>query len=67
VGPSQRIRPVFDEANLVSAVGLVPALRLAETGGLYELLQGLTVPSPNPVAKVACVVGGMPRRRGLDR
>ena len=27
---SHTIRPVFDDPNLVSAAGLVPALRLAE-------------------------------------
>jgi hypothetical protein len=59
VKPSHTIRPVFDDPNLVSSAGLVPALRLAETAGLYDLLDGLTVPSPNAVAKAACVVGGM--------
>ena len=57
--PSHRIRPVFDDPNLVSAAGLVPALRLAESAGLYDLLDGLSVPSPNAVAKTAAVVGGM--------
>jgi len=32
------IRPVFDDPNLVSCAGLVPALRLAESAGLHELL-----------------------------
>jgi hypothetical protein len=50
---------VFDDPNLVSAAGLVPALRLAESAGLYELLDGLSVPSPNAGAKTASVVGGM--------
>ena len=57
--PSHTIRPVFDDPNLVSAAGLVPALRLAEAAGLYDLLGELTVSSPNAVAKAACVVGGM--------
>lgn len=57
--PSHTIRPVFDDPNLVSAGGLVPALRLAETAGLYDLLGGLSVPSPNAGAKTASVVGGM--------
>jgi hypothetical protein len=35
VQPSHKIRPAFDEANLVSSAGLVPALRLAEVAGLY--------------------------------
>lgn len=56
---SHTIRPVFDDPNLVSAAGLVPMLRLAESGGFYDLLGGLTVASPNPVAKAASVVGGM--------
>ena len=59
VQPSHKIRPVFDEPNLVSAAGLVPSLRLAETAGLYDLLAGLTVPSPNAAVKTACVLGGM--------
>ncbi len=56
---SHAIRPIFDDANLVSTAGLVPALRLAESAGLYDLLEGLTVPSANSAAKTACVVGGM--------
>lgn len=57
--PSHTIRPVFDDPNLVSAAGLVPALRLAESAGFHDLLQQLTVPSPNATAKTAAVVGGM--------
>lgn len=57
--PSHTVRPVFDDPNLVSAAGLVPVLRLAESAGLHELLEGLSVDSPNPVAKAASVVGGM--------
>lgn len=57
--PSHKIRPVFDDPNLVSSAGLVPALRLAESAGLYDLLDGLTVPSPNATVKAACVVGAM--------
>jgi hypothetical protein len=59
VKPSHTIRPVFDDPNLVSAAGLVPALRLAESAGFHDLLVGLTVPSPNASAKSASVVGGM--------
>ncbi|RBY77297.1 IS1380 family transposase [Blastococcus sp. TF02-09] len=54
-----RVRPVFDDPNLVSTAGLVPVLRLAETAGLHEELAGLTVPSPNAAAKTVCVIGGM--------
>jgi len=32
---------------------------MAETAGLYDLLDGLSVPSPNAAAKATCVVGGM--------
>ncbi len=57
---SHTIRPVFDDPNLVSAAGLVPALRLAESAGLHDLLaQRLSVPSPNAAVKAASVVGGM--------
>ena len=56
---SHTIRPVFDDPNLVSAAGLVPALRLAESAGLYDHLDGLGVTSPNAVAKATSVIGGM--------
>ncbi len=58
--PSHTIRPVFDDPNLVSAAGLVPALRLAESAGLHDLLgEHLSVPSPNPASKTVGVVAGM--------
>ena len=39
---------------------MVPALRLGESAGLYDLLEeALTVNSPNATAKTTCVVGGM--------
>ena len=57
---SHTIRPVFDDPNLVSAAGLVPVLRLAESAGLHDLLeQQLSVASPNATTKTASVVGGM--------
>lgn len=57
---SHTIRPVFDDPNLVSDAGLVPVLRLAESAGLYDLLeQQLGVASPNATAKASSVVGGM--------
>lgn len=57
---SHKVTPVFDDPNLVSAAGLVPTLRLAESAGLHDLLrEQLTVDSPNPVAKSGCVVAGM--------
>ena len=55
---SHTIRPVFDDPNLVSAAGLVRCCgwpsRLAST-----TCSSLSVPSPNPAAKTAAVVGGM--------
>ena len=57
--PSHTVRPVFDDPNLVSVAGLVPALRLAESAGFEDLLDGLSVPSPNASAKTVSVVGGM--------
>lgn len=49
------IRPVFDDPNLVSDAGLVPALLLAESAGLSDLLdERLSVASPNATAKVRC-------------
>jgi hypothetical protein len=59
VKASHTIRPVFDDPNVVSTAGLAPALRLAESSGLYDLLEGLSVPSPNAGAKTAAVIGGM--------
>ena len=57
--PSHTIRPVFDDPNLVSAAGLVPTMRLAESAGFHDLLGVLSVPSPNAGAKAGCVVGAM--------
>jgi len=60
VKPSHSIRPVFDDANLVSAAGLVPVLRLAESAGFYELLdEHLSLDSANATARTTAVVGGM--------
>lgn len=57
---SHTFRPVFDDRNLVSAAGLVPVLRLAESAGLHDLLgERLTVPSPCPGVKASSVIGGM--------
>ena len=57
--PSHTIRPVFDDPNLVSSAGLVPALRLGGTAGFDDLLDAVTVPSPNAAVKARCVVAGM--------
>lgn len=57
---SHIVRPVFDDPNLVSAAGLVPVLRLAESAGLHGLLaRGLSVDSPNAAVKATSVVAGM--------
>ena len=57
---SHSVRTVFDDPNLVSAAGLVPVLRLAETAGLHDLLdEYLSVDSPAATVKTACVVAGM--------
>jgi hypothetical protein len=54
---------VFDDPNLVSSAGLVPALGLAESAGLQELAdEHLTVPTDkgaNAGLKVASLVAGM--------
>ena len=54
---------VFDDPNLVSSVGLVPALALAESAGLRDLTdQHLSVPTDkgaNAGLKVASLVAGM--------
>ena len=54
---------VFDDPNLVSSVGLVPVLALAERAGLRELVdERLTVPTDkgaNAGLKVASLVVGM--------
>ena len=57
---SHTVLPVFDDANLVSAAGLVPVLGLAQAAGLHELLATqLSVDSANRAAKASSVVGGM--------
>ena len=54
---------VFDDPNLVSPVGLVPAIALAQSVGLADLADGhLSVPSDkgaNAGLKVASLVAGM--------
>jgi hypothetical protein len=60
VKASHGVRPVFDDPNLVSAAGLVPLMRLAESAGLHDLLgEHLSVDSPNPVAKSTSVIAGL--------
>jgi len=60
VKASHTVTPVFDDPNLVSAAGLVPVMRLAETAGLHDLLdERLSVDSPNPTVKTSSIVAGM--------
>src|SRR3546814_4862086 len=59
-------RSVFDDPNLVSTAGLVPAMLLAESAGLHDLLDAkLTVNSPNATVKATSVIAGM--LTGADR
>jgi hypothetical protein len=55
--------PTFDDPNLVSCAGLVPALALAERAGLRDLAdEHLTVPTDkgaNAGVKVSSLVAGM--------
>ncbi len=57
------VSAVFDDPNLVSAAGLVPLLRLAQSAALAELAQArLSVPTDkgsNAGAKVSALVAGM--------
>ncbi len=50
----------FDDPNLVSCAGLEPAMALAASCGLAELVADkLSVPSPNARLKVPALVAGM--------
>ena len=69
---SHTIRPVFDDPNLVSAAGLVPAMVLAESAGLHDLLaERVSVTSPNAAWGVTLLVDsryqeGTTRRDVID-
>src|SRR3954451_19745497 len=62
-----RATPVFDDENLVSCVGLVPLMGLAEQTGLSELisdkvrLRATRVASAgaNPAGKLTSIIAGM--------
>jgi hypothetical protein len=60
---SHRVSAGFDDPNLVSCAGWVPALTLAEKPGLHDLAAGhVRVPGPvgsNPAVKVVALVAGM--------
>ena len=59
----QAVSVSFDDPNLVSAAGLVPAMRLAQSAGLQDLAgEHLTVPTDkgsDAGLKVASLVAGM--------
>jgi len=60
VQASHGIRPVFDEWNIVSAAGAVPAMLLADQVGLTELVDaGGSLPVAAVAAKTRTVVAGM--------
>jgi hypothetical protein len=58
---------VFDEANLISAAGLVPVMELAERAGLSDLLDGyvhfgcerVKAGAANPTPKLTSIIAGM--------
>ena len=55
-----RVRPVFDDPNLVGCAGLLPALLLGESAGLSDLLgEHLSVDSANAAVKSTGVIAGM--------
>jgi hypothetical protein len=64
-----RATPVFDEENLVSVVGLVPVMGLAERAGLSELIAAKVAIDPgatrvesagvNPAGKLTSIGAGM--------
>ncbi|MDN5934323.1 MAG: IS1380 family transposase [Pseudonocardia sp.] len=57
---SHRVRPVFDDPNLVGSAGLVPALLLSRAAGLDALAQEhLEVDCPNAEVKTTALVAGM--------
>jgi hypothetical protein len=53
----------FDDPNLIGYAGLIPAMRLAEQAGLYDLaLEHVKVPTDkgaNPHYKIATLIAGM--------
>jgi hypothetical protein len=58
-----RIRPVFDDPNLVSHAGLVPVMALAARAGLHDLAAEHVRPGgdcgANAALKIGCLVAGM--------
>jgi hypothetical protein len=57
------VTAVFDDPNLVASAGLVPALRLAERAGLFDLVdERVRLPGSvgaNPGLKVGSILAGM--------
>ena len=60
---TRAVSHVFDDSNLVSSAGLVPAMKLAERAGLRRLAdKWLSVPTDkgaNAGLKIASLVAGM--------
>ena len=54
-----RTQAAFEDENVVSFVGLVPVMRLAQDAGLGERVALGTSIGSNPAGKVATVVAGM--------
>src|SRR5512146_1263601 len=58
---------VFDEANLISAAGLIPVMELAEQAGLSDLLdkhvhfgcERVKAGAANPTPKLTSIIAGM--------
>jgi hypothetical protein len=57
------VRAAFDDPNLVSCAGLVPAMRLADRAGLHDAVTDRvrlpTDKGANPAGKLATIVAGM--------
>lgn len=60
---ASRTHASFDDPNLVSCVGLVPVMRLAQACGLAGLVAGLvrigTSVGSNPAGKITTIIAGM--------
>src|SRR3954465_856228 len=62
-----RATPVFDDENLVSCVGLVPLMGLAEQAGLSELIEDkvrlrasrVASAGANPAGKLTSIIAGL--------
>jgi len=69
--PWSRATPLFDDEHLVSSLGLVPVMGLAEQAGLSDLLtekvrlasERVASAGVNPAGKVTAIIAGWPRAR----